>query len=879
MQQISPDTFTEKSIKAINGAMEVATNNGNTQLHPVHLALALWRDDDHLLRLIVERSKGDVAAVERELNRLLARAPRQDPAPPECLPSPKFLDVLKAAQTAQKDNHDSHVAVDHLILGLLANAEIRKAFEDAGVSKSAMEEALKSVRGNRKVTSATSDETYDALNKYGHDMVEQAVVGKLDPVIGRDEEIRRVIRVLARRTKNNPVLIGPPGVGKTAIVEGLAQRIARGDVPESLKCRLFSLDMGALVAGAKYRGEFEERLKAVLNEVQSAQGSVILFIDEIHLVLGAGKTEGSMDAANLLKPMLARGELRCIGATTLEEYRKHVEKDAAFERRFQPVYVGEPSVPDTVSILRGLRERYEAHHGVRIADNALVLAAQLAHRYIQGRFLPDKAIDLVDEACANTRVQLDSQPEAIDILERRQLQLEIEAQALSRESDPHSQQRLAKVHEELAKIKEDLKPLVAQHQEQKTRLDSIRDLTQKLEGLKAKAAAARRDRDVSTAADIEYYAIPETEEKIRKLQQAPPSTQKTALITEVIDESKIAEVVSRWTGIPVAKLTQGEASRLLSLETRLQQRVIGQPRAIKAVSEAILRSRSGLSRPHQPIGAFLFLGPTGVGKTELAKAVAKELFDDDRHVVRIDMSEYMEKHAVSRLIGAPPGYVGFEEGGQLTETIRRRPYNVVLLDEVEKAHPEVLNILLQLLDDGRLTDGQGRTVNFTNTVVILTSNIGAEYLLGYDDVQQAHSLVMQSVKRTFRPEFLNRLDDVVIFDRLSPESLKLIIQQQVQLINARLEGNNLVLEVSEDAALLFIQEAWDPNYGARPLRRHLEKRIVTQLSRLILDGKLPDGTLVRVERGEEPMSSGFTLVFQGDDLRYMTHPLEETMQP
>ena len=876
MQQISPDTFTEKSIKAINAAAEIAHSNGNTQLLPVHLALALWKDDDRLLLTLVERSKGDVAIVERELSRLLVRAPRQDPAPSECLPSQNFLQVLKAAQAAQQENNDSHVAVDHLIIGLLSNPEVLKALEAGGASELAMEEAIRNVRGGRKVTSATSDETYDALNKYAVDMVQQAMAGKLDPVIGRDEEIRRVIRVLARRTKNNPVLIGPPGVGKTAIVEGLAQRISRGDVPDTLRCKLFSLDMGALVAGAKYRGEFEERLKAVLSEVQSAQGGIILFIDEIHLVLGAGKSEGSMDAANLLKPMLARGELRCIGATTLEEYRKHVEKDAAFERRFQPVYVGEPTVPDTVSILRGLRERYEVHHGVRIADSALVLATQLAHRYIQGRFLPDKAIDLVDEACASTRVQLDSQPEAIDVLERRQLQLEIEAQALSRESDPHSQQRLSKVREELSKIKEDLKPLVAQHQEQKGRLDEIRALTQKLESLKAKATAARRERDVSTAADIEYYAIPEVEEKIRRL-QAVPVSQEDALITEVIDESKIAEVVSRWTGIPVVKLTQGEASRLLSLEERLQQRVVGQPRAIKAVSEAILRSRSGLSRPNQPIGAFLFLGPTGVGKTELAKAVARELFDDDRHVVRIDMSEYMEKHAVSRLIGAPPGYVGFEEGGQLTEAIRRRPYNVVLLDEVEKAHPEVLNVLLQLLDDGRLTDGQGRTVDFSNTVVILTSNAGAEYLLSYDDIVQAHSLVMQTVKHTFRPEFLNRLDDVVIFDRLTPESLQRIIQQQVQLINARLESNGLFLEVSELAALLFIQEAWEPNYGARPLRRHLEKRVVTQLSRLILDGKLPEGSLIRVQTQEES-HGGLSVVYDGEGLTYLIRTIDNVMQ-
>lgn len=882
--QIGPENFTEKTITALSQCEALAREHNHIQLYPAHVAYVLNNDRDGLFRQLTQRIGADQQALERALKKALVRLPKQEPPPETISPSRSFLAWLQRCQELQRNNGDSHVAIDHMILALAENADFQPVMQEAGISKVAIENGIKSIRGSRKVTSQNAEETYDALNKYGHDLVQQAIGGKLDPVIGRDEEIRRVIRVLARRTKNNPVLIGPPGVGKTAIVEGLAQRIARGDVPDSLKCRLFSLDMGALVAGAKYRGEFEERLKAVLKEVQDAQGEIILFIDEIHLVLGAGKAEGSMDAANLLKPMLARGELRCIGATTLEEYRKHVEKDAAFERRFQPVYVGEPSVLDTISILRGLKERYEVHHGVRIADNALVLAAQLANRYIQGRFLPDKAIDLVDEACANTRVQLDSQPEVIDALHRKHLRLEIEATALAKEQDVASQQRLAKVQEELARIEEELKPLIAMYQRERGRIDGIRQLNQKLDELRVKAAEAERRHDLTLAADLRYFAIPEVQKKLEELQQQEQPKDENSLLTEVITEDQIAEVVSRWTGIPVNKLNETEAKRLLTLGERLKRRVIGQDQAVKAVAEAILRSRSGLGKQNQPIGSFLFLGPTGVGKTELAKAIAAELFDDDSHIVRIDMSEYMEKHSVSRLIGAPPGYVGYEEGGQLTEAVRRRPYNVVLMDEVEKAHTEVLNVLLQLMDDGRLTDGQGRTVDFSNVVLILTSNIGQDYLVGAAaaglTLPAMHDLVLGQVRQHFRPEFLNRLDDIIVFSALSPEHLLRICELLVADISERLESRNIRIELDPSAADLFIKEAYDPLYGARPLRRYLERKIVTELSRMMLDGQqLFDNSTVTITSTEVPAPADALAVHDRDGIRFVATSLPtEEMQ-
>jgi ATP-dependent Clp protease ATP-binding subunit ClpB len=848
----------------------------------------LVNDKDGLFRQIIAKCSVDVQGVERALSKALVRLPQQEPAPEVISPNRNFLTLLQKAQEAQRANDDSHLAIDHLIVALVGNAEMKTVLDESGLTKAAVENAVKGIRGGRKVTGANAEDTYEALEKYGQDLVKAAIEGKLDPVIGRDEEIRRVVQVLARRTKNNPVLIGPPGVGKTAIVEGLAQRIAAGDVPEGLKCKLYSLDMGALVAGAKYRGEFEERLKAVLKEVQDATGSIILFIDELHLVLGAGKAEGAMDAANLLKPLLARGELRCIGATTLEEYRKYIEKDAAFERRFQPVYVGEPSVLDTISILRGLKAKYESHHGVRIADSALVQAAKLSSRYIQGRFLPDKAIDLVDEACAKVRVQLDSQPEVIDQLQRKHLTLEIEATALSKEKDPSSIDRLAKVKEEMARIEEELKPLISLHQRERGRNEELRKLTAKLDELKIKAADAERKRDLAMAADYRYYAIPEVERQLAELKISMDAEaedpEENRLVSEVITDEQIANVVSRWTGIPVSKLNETESARLVHLAQRLHERVIGQEEAVKAVSEAILRARSGLGKPHQPMGSFLFLGPTGVGKTELAKAIARELFDDDSHIVRIDMSEYMERHAVSRLIGAPPGYVGFEEGGQLTEAVRRRPYNVVLLDEVEKAHPEVLNVLLQLMDDGRLTDGQGRTVDFSNVVLILTSNLGHQFMTGASPVAGANvrDLVMTAVRQHFRPEFINRLDDIIMFSALGLEDLRSIVFLQVDEIAKRLEERDIRLTLSELAADVLIREAYDPMYGARPLKRHLEKKVVTQLSMMILDAAhsmLTSRCELRIQAIDEPVPAEAISFSDKDNLRYIVLPSSGSTAP
>lgn len=701
---------------------------------------------------------------------------------------------------------------------------------------------------------------FEALNMYGHDLVEMAESGKLDPVIGRDEEIRRVIQVLSRRTKNNPVLIGEPGVGKTAIVEGLAQRIVRGDVPSSLQCRLFSLDMGALIAGAKFRGEFEERLKAVLAEVKAATSPrVILFIDEIHLVLGAGKADGAMDAANLLKPMLARGELRCIGATTLDEYQKHVEADAAFERRFQQVMVREPSVGDTISILRGLKEKYETHHGVPVADAALVVAAQLAARYITNRFLPDKAIDLVDEACASTRVQLDSQPEAIDALERRRLQLEIEETALAKEKDAMSKERRKKVQEEIESVRSALVPLKAQYEKERERIKETQTLQKKLEDLRQKVMDGERRRDLAQVADLKYYAIPEVEKRLQQLQaEAVKYTmehpEEKQLLSNVVTPDKIMEIVSRWTGVPVAKLNQGQKERLLTLADRLHSRVVGQDEAVRAVAEAVLRSRAGLSRQNQPYGSFLFLGPTGVGKTELAKALAFELFDSEKYIVRLDMSEYMEQHSVARLIGAPPGYIGHDEGGQLTEAVRRQPYNVILLDEIEKAHPQVLNILLQVLDDGRLTDSKGRTVDFSNTVVILTSNVGSDILQEHFQQSQSpviseecRSDVMKQLRRLFRPEFLNRLDEILMFHPLGVQHIAKITEVQLKYIQNRLMQQQITLKPSKASIDWIGKVAYDPVMGARPLRRYLEHKIVTPLSKMVISGQLEPQSVVEMD--------------------------------
>lgn len=867
-------TMTDATSKALQEALDLARDNGHSAAESLHLANILFSQDDSIGARVVAKIDTpdnlanphritDINQVRRSLQKLLIQKPSQTPPPLEASISMNLSYLLQRATKESKANGDALVALDHLLIQLFNEKSIKGVLESTGLIKKYVSNVLKEMRAGRKVTSASAEQSYEALDKYGVDLVKAAEEGKLDPVIGRDQEIRRVIQILSRRTKNNPVLIGEPGVGKTAIAEGLATRIMNGDVPESMKgVSLRTLDFGSLIAGAKYRGEFEERLIAVLDECKQSNGRLLLFVDELHLVLGAGKTDGSMDAANLMKPMLARGELHMIGATTLEEYRKYVEKDSAFERRFQQVMVKEPSVEATISILRGLNDKYETHHGVRITDAALITAAQLSDRYITSRFLPDKAIDLMDEAAANRRVQLDSRPEEIDVLERRILQLEIEATALAREKDKGSKKRLKATKEEIANLQENLKPLNDKWQADRGRADELQKTKEKLASLQAKAATAERTGDYEKAADLKYGAIPDLmnhlgrivrEEETRKIAESE-NPDSDNMESEVVTPEHITEIISRWTGIPVTKLSQTDRERLLKLDDRLKQRVIGQERAVKEVVDCILRSRAGLSRPSQPTGSFLFLGPTGVGKTELAKALFSELYDgDERQMVRIDMSEYTEQHSVSRLVGAPPGYVGYDAGGQLTEAVRRKPHTVVLLDEIEKAHPKVLTILLQLLDEGRLTDGQGRTVDFTNAVVILTSNIGAHDLLDSDlmsqvsGMKQVHYRVMMKLRSHFSPEFLNRLSAIVMFNSLADEQLEKICHKAMLGVKRRLETKGIQVVLEKSGVKAVLDASFDKNYGARPVERYLEQTVVTKLSRMLLSGDLASGQTVYIE--------------------------------
>ncbi len=850
--------YTQKTIEAIQTAQNMARENRNAQLAPEHLAYALADQDGGLIPALLTKMGVDVNALLSELDSAVNALPTLANAG-EVYASNELNNVLAEAEKAAKKAGDEYLSVEHLMLGLLtaAGANLRRIFSSHNITKSTFSAALAKVKSG-PVTGDSPESTYDALAKYGTDLVQRARDNKLDPVIGRDAEIRNVIRILSRKTKNNPVLIGEPGVGKTAIAEGLAQRIVRGDVPEGLKDKtVFSLDMGALIAGAKYRGEFEERLKAVLEEIRRSEGKILLFIDELHNIVGAGKGEGSMDAGNLLKPMLARGELHCIGATTLDEYRKYIEKDAALERRFQPVLVEEPTVEDTISILRGLKERYEVYHGVRIHDNALVAAATLSNRYISDRFLPDKAIDLVDEACAQVRTEIDSMPESLDGLRRRIMQLEIEEMALKKEEDDLSRGRLEKLREELAQLKEKFNAEKTAWENEKNSVDEVKTLKAQIEQVHADIENAQLRYEYERAAKLKFSDLPALEKRLQEAEARQEDTQKRRLVHDTVTEEEIAGIVARWTGIPVAKLVEGEREKLLHLDDFIHRRVVGQDEAVQKVTEAILRSRAGIADPNRPVGSFLFLGPTGVGKTELAKSLAECLFDDEHSMVRIDMTEYMEKFSVSRLIGAPPGYVGYDEGGQLTEAVRRRPYSVVLFDEIEKAHPDVFNILLQILDDGRITDSQGRTVDFKNTIIILTSNLGSQYLLeGIDEngeiSDEAKAAVSAELHRAFRPEFLNRLDETVLFRPLTKENLTGIIDILTANLRKRLEDKSLHLAITDEAKALIIERGFDPLYGARPLKRYLQGSVETLLARAILSGSVkPGDTLtVDVENGE-----------------------------